>query len=155
RGPAVRRLHPGHRDGGEGAARAHARAHRARGALRPRRQPLPLHGLRQDRARGARCCRRAARARSGRSGRSLASAPPKGGVMFRPALVTMALLLAAPAWAKEDGPPTPRDQVSFRVEVTREVPNDWLSATLGVDEESTDAAALAARVNQRMAPALT
>ena len=74
--------------------------------------------------------------------------------MLRPALVILALLWAAPVSAKDDSPPTPRDQVSFQVEATREVPNDWLSATLGVEEESTDAATLAARINQRMAPAL-
>jgi predicted secreted protein len=48
----------------------------------------------------------------------------------------------------------PRDQVSFRVEATREVPNDWVMATLGVDEEGNDAAALAVRVNRRMGEAL-
>ncbi len=48
----------------------------------------------------------------------------------------------------------PRDQVSFRIEATREVPNDWITATLGAEEESSDAANLAARVNQRMAAAL-
>jgi predicted secreted protein len=58
-----------------------------------------------------------------------------------------------PAAAAELFPP-PKDQVSFRVESAREVPNDWLAATLGVDEEGSDAAALAARVNRRMAEAL-
>jgi predicted secreted protein len=73
--------------------------------------------------------------------------------MLRTGLVALALLGALPAAAAELFPP-PKDQVSFRVESAREVPNDWLSATLGVDEEGSDAAALAARVNRRMAEAL-
>jgi predicted secreted protein len=68
-------------------------------------------------------------------------------------VVFVAVLLAAvPALAAQDA--APRDQVSFRVEATREVPNDWIAATLGVEEESSDAVKLAARVNQRMAAAL-
>lgn len=74
--------------------------------------------------------------------------------MTRTGLFVMALLGALPARAAQDAPAVPRDQVSFRVEATREVPNDWLGATLGVEEESSDAAGLAARVNQRMAAAL-
>jgi predicted secreted protein len=73
--------------------------------------------------------------------------------MFRAGLVALALLAASPAAAAELLPP-PKDQVSFRVESAREVPNDWLAATLGVDEEGSDPAALAARVNRRMAEAL-
>jgi predicted secreted protein len=73
--------------------------------------------------------------------------------MFRTAFVALALLGALPAAAAQLLPP-PKDQVSFRVESAREVPNDWLAATLGVDEEGSDAAALAARVNRRMAEAL-
>jgi predicted secreted protein len=68
-------------------------------------------------------------------------------------VLSLALLGALPAAAAELFPP-PKDQVSFRVESARQVPNDWLAATLGVDEEGSDAAALAARVNRRMAEAL-
>ena len=69
-------------------------------------------------------------------------------------VLALALVGAAlsPAWAQQF--PLPKDQVSFRVESAREVPNDWVAATLGVDEEGHDAAALAARVNKRMAEAL-
>ena len=63
-------------------------------------------------------------------------------------------LLVSSAAAAEPVQPFPKDQVSFRVEAKREVPNDWVTATLGVEEESADAASLAARVNQRMAAAL-
>lgn len=73
--------------------------------------------------------------------------------MFRTGLLAVTLLGAAPAAAAQLLPP-PKDQVSFRVESAREVPNDWLAATLGVEEEGSDAAALAARVNRRMAEAL-
>jgi predicted secreted protein len=72
--------------------------------------------------------------------------------MLRGLPFVFGLLAAVPAVAAQDQ--APRDQVSFRVEAAREVPNDWVSATLGVDEESADAVKLAARVNQRMAAAL-
>jgi len=74
--------------------------------------------------------------------------------MFRPVLLAAALLAAWPAPARAAQEELPKDQVSFRVEATRDVPNDWIVATLGVEEESSDAASLAARVNQRMAAAL-
>ena len=75
--------------------------------------------------------------------------------MLRAGLGVLALagLVAAAASAESSAPP-PKDQVSFRVEAKREVPNDWVTGTLGVEEESGDAAGLAARVNQRMAAAL-
>jgi predicted secreted protein len=73
--------------------------------------------------------------------------------MLRTVLLAAALFGAAPAAAAQLLPP-PKDQVSFRVESAREVPNDWLAATLGVEEEGSDAAALAGRVNRRMAEAL-
>jgi len=72
--------------------------------------------------------------------------------MIRSVLLAAASIAAVPAFAAQET--TPKDQVTFRVEATREVPNDWISATLGVEEESSDAASLAARVNQRMASAL-
>jgi predicted secreted protein len=73
--------------------------------------------------------------------------------MFRAGLVAL-VLLAASAAAAADRSPLPKDQVSFRVESARDVPNDWLAATLGVDEEGSNPADLAARVNRRMAEAL-
>jgi len=62
------------------------------------------------------------------------------------------LALAAPACA--DPPPNPMNRVSFQVEAQREVPNDWITATIGITDEDTDAARLANRVNTRMAKAL-
>jgi predicted secreted protein len=75
--------------------------------------------------------------------------------MLRAGLCVFAsgLLVSSAAFA-EPPTPFPKDQVSFRVEAKREVPNDWISGTLGVEEESSDVAGLAARVNQRMAAAL-
>jgi predicted secreted protein len=73
--------------------------------------------------------------------------------MFRTVLGVLFVLLAIPASAQKGFQP-PRDQVSFRVEATREVPNDWVMATLGVDEEGNDVAALAVQVNRRMGEAL-
>ena len=72
--------------------------------------------------------------------------------MIRSGLLAVSLLAAVPALAAQE--PLPKDQGAFRVEAAREVPNDWVAATLGVEEESSDAASLAARVNQRMAAAL-
>ena len=72
--------------------------------------------------------------------------------MIRSGLLAVSLLTAVPALAAQEE--LPKDQVTFRVEAAREVPNDWMQATLGVEEESSDAASLAARVNQRMAAAL-
>jgi predicted secreted protein len=72
--------------------------------------------------------------------------------MLRTVLGVGVVLFALPASAQKVQ--QPRDQVSFRVEATREVPNDWVMATLGVDEEGNDAAALAVRVNRRMGEAL-
>lgn len=73
--------------------------------------------------------------------------------MVRTALAVLVVLWAAPALGQKAGKPV-KDQVSFHVEATREVPNDWVVATLGMDAEGNDAAALARRVNERMAGAL-
>ena len=73
---------------------------------------------------------------------------------MRAGLSALALGWLVSAAASAEPPQLPKDQVSFRVEAKRDVPNDWIAATLGVEEESGDAAGLAARVNQRMAAAL-
>jgi len=72
--------------------------------------------------------------------------------MARVALAVLFLLVASPSAAERE--PIPKDQVSFRVEAKRDVPNDWMVATLGVDVEGSEPAALAVRVNQRMAEAV-
>lgn len=55
---------------------------------------------------------------------------------------------AAPGAAHDTEPR--KNQVSFRVETSREVSNDWATALIGVSEEDSDAARLADRVNQVM-----
>jgi len=47
-----------------------------------------------------------------------------------------------------------RNRVSFRVESSREVDNDWLTAVIGVTHEDTDPARLADRINVDMSWAL-
>jgi predicted secreted protein len=47
-----------------------------------------------------------------------------------------------------------RNRVSFRVERSREVENDWVSAVIGVTHEDTDPARLADRINVDMSWAL-
>ena len=72
----------------------------------------------------------------------------------RRALSALALLAAAaaPAAAHESDPAMHR--VSFQVERSREVANDWATAVIGVTDEDSDAARLADRVNQTMRWAL-
>ena len=69
-------------------------------------------------------------------------------------LVIALLALAPPAARAGEDEKVSKDLVTFRVEASRDVGNDWVSATLGVEEESADPVALAQRVNDRMNPAL-
>jgi predicted secreted protein len=48
----------------------------------------------------------------------------------------------------------PMNRVSFQVESSRDVTNDWIQAVVGLTVEDVDAARLANRVNQTMAGAL-
>jgi len=57
------------------------------------------------------------------------------------------LALAAPALADEE---VVRNHVSFSVERSREVENDWVTAVLGASFESTDPAEVAAQINTAM-----
>ena len=66
--------------------------------------------------------------------------------------LALLLLVAAPVRAHEED--SAMNRVSFQVEVSREVANDQVVATLGVTEEGADAAELADRVNRTMAWAL-
>jgi predicted secreted protein len=66
----------------------------------------------------------------------------------------LALCTAAAGPAAAEAPELPRNQVSFGVEVTRDVENDWVVARLGVTAEDADPARLADRINQEMAWAL-
>jgi predicted secreted protein len=68
------------------------------------------------------------------------------------ALLALALF-ASPLAAHED-PAQAKNRVSFQVERSRDVANDWVVATVGVTEEDSDAARLAGRVNEAMRWAL-
>jgi len=59
-------------------------------------------------------------------------------------------LLAASAAAAQPYAPDPKNRVSFAVERTRDVANDWITAVVGTSDEDSDAARLADRVNQTM-----
>jgi predicted secreted protein len=72
----------------------------------------------------------------------------RGGI----AIATLALLAGAvPASADSDDA---RNRVSFRVERSREVDNDWVTAVIGVTHEDSDPARLADRINVDMSWAL-
>jgi predicted secreted protein len=69
-------------------------------------------------------------------------------------LVMAAALLScttARSAVAEDEPTEPRHRVSFRVESTREVANDWIQAVVAISAEDVDPAALAETVNRAMA----
>jgi len=68
------------------------------------------------------------------------------------AALGLALALAAFAGAASAQPyaPDPKNRVSFAVERTRDVANDWITAVVGTSDEDSDAARLADRVNQTM-----
>jgi predicted secreted protein len=73
----------------------------------------------------------------------------------RPLAALLAALAGAPggpAAAHEE--PAPLHRVSFQVERSREVANDWMQAVVGITDEDADAAALADRVNRTMQWAL-
>jgi predicted secreted protein len=74
--------------------------------------------------------------------------------MARAALsLAIALALAGAATAQPYAP-DPKNRVSFAVERTREVANDWITAVVGTSDEDSDAARLADRVNKKMNEAL-
>ena len=70
--------------------------------------------------------------------------------LFGRALMLLALFCAA---ASADQDPV-RNQVSFSVERSREVENDWVTATIGATHESTDPAEVAAKINEAVSWAM-
>jgi len=56
--------------------------------------------------------------------------------------------------ARADAAPDPMHRVSFQVERSREVSNDWMQAVVGITDEDADPARLADRINTTMAKAL-
>lgn len=65
----------------------------------------------------------------------------------------LALVACAPT-GRADETQAATDRVSFRVERSREVANDWARAVVGLSAEDADSAALAQRVNETMTWAL-
>jgi predicted secreted protein len=74
--------------------------------------------------------------------------------MARAALSLAIALALAGAAAAQPYAPDPKNRVSFAVERTREVANDWITAVVGTSDEDSDAARLADRVNKKMNEAL-
>ncbi|MFQ5415587.1 MAG: SIMPL domain-containing protein [Myxococcota bacterium] len=70
------------------------------------------------------------------------------------AFACFGVLLGA-ACALADAAPDPMNRVSFQVERTRDVANDWIHAVVGITAEDTDSARLADHVNQTMTRALS
>jgi predicted secreted protein len=75
-------------------------------------------------------------------------------MIARAALCFALGLVTAAAAAAQPFAPDPKNRVSFAVERTREVANDWITAVVGTSDEDSDAARLADRVNKRMNEAL-
>jgi predicted secreted protein len=74
--------------------------------------------------------------------------------MIRTPLCVVLVLAIAGAAAAQPFPADPKNRVSFAVESSREVANDWVTAVVGTSDEDSDAARLADRVNQTMSWAL-
>lgn len=69
-------------------------------------------------------------------------------------LTAAAALVLAPRALMADEQAPPMNRVSFQVERTRDVQNDWVTAVLAVTEDDVDSAKLADRINQTMTWAL-
>jgi len=74
--------------------------------------------------------------------------------MMRAALLCALTLAFAGSSAAQVLAPDPKNRVSFSVDRTREVANDWATALVGTSDEDTDAARLADRVNKAIDGAL-
>jgi predicted secreted protein len=78
---------------------------------------------------------------------------PRCGLALPGALLLAALCTVATT-VRADAAPDPMHRVSFQVERSREVTNDWISAVVGVTDEDADSARLAERINTTMTRAL-
>jgi len=69
------------------------------------------------------------------------------------AVALIALFAAAgTAWGSDAA--DPMNRVSFQVESSRDVANDWIEAVVGITDEDPDSAQLAARINAKMSRAM-
>jgi predicted secreted protein len=76
------------------------------------------------------------------------------GSLVRISAMLALLLPAASGVAAADDDNDATRRISFQVERSREVSNDWLQANMTVNDEDADSAALADRVNRKMTWAL-
>jgi predicted secreted protein len=74
--------------------------------------------------------------------------------MARAALLLALAVVVAGSAAAQVLAPDPKNRVSFAVDRSREVANDWATAVVGTSDEDTDAARLADRVNKAIDGAL-
>ncbi len=74
--------------------------------------------------------------------------------MARAALWVALAVIAAGAATAQPFAPDPKNRVSFSVERSREVANDWVTAVVAKTDEDSDAARLADRVNTAVNEAL-
>jgi predicted secreted protein len=70
------------------------------------------------------------------------------------AALALALLALLVADARAGDAPDPMHRVSFQVERSREVTNDWMQAVVGLTDEDVDSSRLADRINATMTKAL-
>lgn len=69
-------------------------------------------------------------------------------------VIALVALFAAAGTARGADVPNPMNRVSFQVESSRDVANDWIQAVVGVTDEDVDSARLADRINATMARAV-
>jgi predicted secreted protein len=70
------------------------------------------------------------------------------------AIALIALFGAAGTAAHGADAPDPMNRVSFQVESSRDVSNDWIQAVVGITDEGVDSAQLANRINTTMTRAM-
>jgi predicted secreted protein len=68
--------------------------------------------------------------------------------------IALVALFALAGTARGADVPDPMNRVSFQVESSRDVANDWIQAVVGVTDEDVDSARLADRINASMARAM-
>jgi predicted secreted protein len=78
----------------------------------------------------------------------------RGGMRVLAGAAAVGLIFTAAGFARADSAPDPMNRVSFQVEASRDVANDWIQAVIGITDEDADAARLANRINTTMSRAL-
>jgi len=78
----------------------------------------------------------------------------KAGKLGKSAALGLALLALLVTGARADDSPDPMHRVSFQVERSHEVTNDWMQAVVGITDEDADSSRLADRINATMTKAL-